>query len=162
MGMEIERKFLVVNDSWLPLVQAATLFQQKCLLRDASGSTARVRLRDGKAIVTLKGPPSKDNLSRSEFEWEVPLDQGTEMLQAFPGPGITKTRHKVPYTGVLFEVDRFHGHNSGLVVAEVEFPSREAAEAFTNLPSWLGAEVTTDKRYSNALLEINPWPNWGR
>ena len=162
MGLEVERKFLVVSRDWERYVQKKTSLRQKALLRDPSGATGRVRLKEGKAIVTLKGPPSADNLSRSEFEWEVPLEQGLEMMRLFPGVGIEKTRHEVEVDGVLWEVDVFHGVNEGLVVAEAEFPSREAAEALTVFPSWIGMEVTSDKRYSNSLLEVNPWLNWGR
>jgi CYTH domain-containing protein len=174
MGTEIERKFLVTSDLWQRQAIRRAAIRQKGLLRDPNGSTGRIRLiawglagageplAQWKAIVTLKGRPTADNLSRSEFEWEIPFEDGEAMFRAWPGPCIEKTRFDVRVSGRSWDVDVFHGENEGLVVAEIEFPSMDAANSLTDLPDWVGADVTSDRRYSNSLLELNPWRNWGR
>jgi adenylate cyclase len=57
----------------------------------------------------------------------------------------------------VFEVDEFYGDNEGLTIAEVELSSED--EVFEK-PSWLGEEVTGDRRYYNSMLLINPYKNW--
>ena len=117
----------------------------------------RVRIRDDKAYLTIKGPSSNGGLSRFEWEKEIPVDEAKDlMLLCDPGL-VDKTRYLVKVGDHTFEVDEFHGENDGLVVAEVELGSED--EAFEK-PSWIGKEVTGDKRYYNSHLTRNPYRNW--
>jgi adenylate cyclase len=152
MATEIERKFLVRGDAWRK--GESTLFRQGYLNRDKE-RTVRVRVAANKAYLTIKGINS--GAVCAEFEYEIPLADAEQLLLLCDGPLIEKTRYLFPYAGMLWEVDEFHGANNGLVVAEIELQS--AAQQFAQ-PSWLGAEVTNDKRYYNSSLAVDPYSNW--
>lgn len=155
MGREIERKFLVDTENWqLPDVGGRRLRQG--YLARGGGCTVRVRADEERAWLTLKGPTS--GISRSEFEYEIPLADGLELLEEFcQGAIVEKTRHDVLFEGARFEVDLFAGANAGLVVAEIELD--DPAQEFPR-PVWLGPEVSDDPRYRNSELARNPWCNW--
>jgi CYTH domain-containing protein len=79
------------------------------------------------------------------------------LLQLCDGPLIDKTRHTQTVGNTVWEVDEFHGDNSGLVVAEVELAGED--DAFDR-PDWLGEEVTHDPRYFNSALITRPFNSW--
>ena len=116
--------------------------------------TVRVRVRDDKGYMTVKGPTN--GVSRFEWEIEIPSEDAENLLMLCDKK-IDKTRHIVEYKSHTFEVDEFYGDNQGLVVAEVELKSVD--ESFEK-PSWLGLEVTGDHRYYNSALTENPFRNW--
>ena len=97
-------------------------------------------------------------LHRAEYEYEIPLDEGEEILDTLCGFVVEKTRYKRDVGGHVWEIDVFHGENDGLVTAEVELESED--EAF-ELPDWAGEEVSLDKRYRVAYLSEHPWRKWG-
>ena len=146
--LEIERKFLVRDDSYKSLSFAHSHIQQGYICSER-GRTVRVRIRDERAYLTIKGPSENGGLSRYEFEREIPLEDGKQMMQ-FCEPGIIdKTRWLVKSGNHTFEVDEFHGANEGLVVAEVELAYED--EPFKK-PHFIGKEVTGDRRYYNSQL----------
>ena len=152
-GLEIERKFLVVNESYKELATSSTHIKQGYICSDR-GRTVRVRIRGHQAFLTIKGPSFDNGLSRYEFEKEITLDEA-EHLFRLCGPGvIDKTRYLVPVGNHVFEVDEFYGDNEGLVVAEVELSSVD--EVFER-PTFLGIEVTGDRRYYNSMLTLKPY-----
>lgn len=154
--LEIERKFLVRDDSYKELSYGSSHIIQGYICSER-GRTVRVRIRDEHAYLTIKGPSENSGLSRYEFEREIPLDDARQMMQ-FCEPGIIdKTRWLVKSGTHTFEVDEFHGDNDGLVVAEVELSSED--ETFEN-PHFIGKEVTGDRRYYNSQLRSNPFRNW--
>ena len=156
MAQEIERKFLVLDDSYKHEAFASYHIQQGYICSER-GRTVRVRIRDKQGFITIKGPSIDGGLSRSEFEYEIPLEDA-EQLMTLCEPGmIDKTRWLVKSGPHTFEVDEFHGENNGLVVAEVELSSEE--EAFEK-PHFIGKEVTGDRRYYNSQLRANPYCNW--
>ncbi len=119
----------------------------------ARDRSIRVRISGDGARLTLKfGTAAK---ARDEFEYAIPIDQAREMEAFAVGRPIDKTRHLVRHLGRLFEVDEFHGALHGLVVAELE---TEEDVADTDLPAWLGREVTGDPAYLNASLATNGLP----
>ena len=155
MGVEIERKFLVVSDDWRDGVRSEITMAQGYLSTTAE-HTVRIRLRDDRALLTIKGRPK--GLVRREFEYEIPRDDARIMLDELcVGAAIEKTRFEVPYGDHLWEVDVFDGRNKGLVVAEVELrrPDEEV-----DLPPWIGDEVTGQPRYYNARLVERPFDGW--
>lgn len=155
MAIEIERKFLVDGD-YKSLASSSSRIRQG-YLNYSEGRTVRVRTRDDKAYLTIKGPSKDNGLSRFEWEIEIPYADAVELLDLAISPVIDKTRYLVPYCGHIFEVDEFYGSNEGLTVAEVELGS--ADETFEK-PEWLGKEVTADRRYSNQQLSIHPYCEW--
>jgi len=155
MAVEIERKFLVKDDSWR---EQATrkLYSQGYLSRE-KGRTVRVRRVGQKAFLTLKGATTQ-GCSRSEYEYEIPLNDGQELLEKLCyHPLIEKYRYLVEFDGMVWEIDEFLGENSPLVVAEIEL---EYVEQSFGKPLWLGAEVTGDARYYNSSLSQTPYSEW--
>ena len=152
MATEIERKSLVEGD-FLSEATSKTRIVQGYICSE-KGRTVRVRIRDDKGYLTVKGAASSSGLSRYEFEREVPLEDAEQMLRLCEQESINKERYLVPYKGHTWEVDVFHGHNEGLILAEIEL-SRED-EPFER-PSWLGKEVTGDRRYYNSVLTRTPF-----
>lgn len=151
MGIEIERKFLVLGDSWRGQVIRSSAMRQGYLSTNAK-ATVRVRIIDDvRAFLTIKG--KTNGISRAEFEYEVPLDEGREMLEMARPNVVEKRRHIVPYGGLDWEVDVFEGEHQGLILAEVELAN---ADQTVDLPAWAGQEVSQDDRYANASLSRNP------
>ena len=121
------------------------------------GRTVRVRIRNEKGYLTIKGPSADNGLSRYEWEHEIPIDEALELMKlCLPGM-IDKTRYLVEFGKHVFEVDEFYGDNEGLVVAEVELGSID--EKY-EVPSFLGEEVTGQVKYYNSFLMKYPFKNW--
>ena len=156
MALEIERKFLVANDSYRSMAFHSDRIAQGYLCREG-GNSARVRVRGEKGYITIKGPSLDGGLSRYEWEKEIPANEAWELLKLCHGGIIDKTRYLVECGKHTFEVDEFHGDNEGLVVAEVELES--TGEEFA-CPPFLGKEVTGDKRYYNSSLTRFPFKLW--
>ena len=153
MGMEIERKFLVKNDSWRPGAVGETFCQGYC--RGETG-TVRIRITGEKAFLTIKS--RTEGISRREFEYPIPVADAKELLEIICAkPYIRKTRYLVEFAGKRWEVDVFEGDNFGLVMAEIELEHED--ERF-ELPPWVGQEVSADPRYANSNLAVNPFSRW--
>lgn len=155
MGVEIERKFLVADDSWRDAVTSSTRIMQG-YLTSGKAVTVRVRIRGEQGFLTIKGATS--GVTRSEYEYEIPLADAESMLaELAQGPVIDKVRHEVRVGDHTWDLDVFAGDNEGLVMAEVELASD--SEAFV-LPAWAGAEVSHDARYFNVNLAARPYRTW--
>jgi len=153
MGVEIERKFLVVGDGWRGAGSAVRITQgYLCVDPDR---TVRVRVAGDGGSLTVKGRPR--GLVRPEFEYAVPVAEAEEMLALCGGFLVEKTRTRVPLGDVTWEVDEFAGDNAGLVVAECELARVDQEIA---RPDWLGEEVTGDPRYGNSNLAREPFRTW--
>lgn len=157
MKYEIERKYRVHTDDWRSAADNGTPYRQGYITTTGS-ATVRIRLAGDKAFVTIKGKPNAQApLSRTEYEYEIPYAEGTEMLDTLCAPEqIEKTRYKVPHKGHIWEIDVFHGANEGLVLAEIELNSEN--EPFEP-PNWLGEDVSLDPRYKNTALAVHPRPD---
>ena len=151
--MEIERKFLLDAPPDGLAQHDAQRFEQGYLAIDPAGAEVRVRRKDGAtAVMTVK---TGKGLVRGEQEWEIanfdalwPLTEGRRVL---------KTRYFIPLGELVAEVDVYEGDLDGLVTAEVEFPSEDAARAFEP-PAWMGRDVTEDARYGNRVLAVEGIP----
>ncbi|MBD2019583.1 CYTH domain-containing protein [Leptolyngbya sp. FACHB-36] len=153
MATEIERKFLVQGDGWRTV--SGTRYRQG-YLADTNGRTVRVRVAGDRGYITIKGPTR--GVARAEFEYEIPLDDAEELLDTLcDRPLIEKTRYRIPWGDLAWEVDEFAGENQGLIVAEIELPSVDRA---IDLPDWIGEEVSHDARYYNVNLAKHPFTNW--
>lgn len=155
MPHEIERKFIVANDGWRAGADAGRDFRQ-AYLAETDHAAIRVRIINGKeAVITIKS--AEPGLSRSEFEYPVPLADAEALAKLRQGSELTKTRFRAPYAGRTWEVDVYSGDNAGLVLAEIELENDTAS---VKLPSWLGREVTGDRRYYAARLSQHPYRSW--
>ena len=173
MHIETEKKFLVLDDGFKAQAVKSYRIRQGYLAHD-SGRTVRVRIRDDKGFLTIKGPSIIPG-SRPEWEKEISLQEAEDLFALCKPGSVDKTRWIVPaghaggstgsptvmadpdWPSRFFEVDEFHGENDGLVMAEIELGSPD--EPFES-PSWLGEEVTDDKRYYNGYLAEHPYKTW--
>lgn len=155
MAQEIERKFLVAGDYKSQAFEQSRIVQG--YISSARGRTVRVRIRDGRGFLTIKGASNASGTSRYEWEKELPLDEAEELMKLCEPGVIDKTRYLVRSGMHIFEVDEFYGENEGLVVAEVELQSEE--EVFVK-PDFIGKEVTGDVRYYNSQLMKKPYTTW--
>lgn len=148
MALEIERKFLVLNDSYKQEAFSHSHIIQGYICSER-GRTVRIRIRDDRAYITIKGPSMDGGLSRYEFEQEIPLEDGLNLMKICEPGIIDKVRWLVKCGEHIFEVDEFFGKNEGLVIAEVELKS---ADDNPKIPDFIGKEVTGDRRYYNSQL----------
>jgi adenylate cyclase len=156
VGTEIEYRFLVGNDDWRAHIGGRQEIEQHYMFSVEHGN-ARIRISDRtRATMTIKG--ARDGATRPEYEWELDLLVARAMVDDLcVGSPIVKVRSHLidPYAGWV--VDEFSGDNDGLVIAELEV----TAEGEIDRPEWLGAEVTHDRRFSNAELYSTPWRDFG-
>ena len=154
MPTEIERKFLVKDDSYK--AEVAGEFIRQGFLSTDKERVVRVRIKGEKAWITVKG--LSVGTARSEFEYPIPLEDAAYLLDHICyQPTIEKYRYVVPFEGFTWEVDEFLGDNKGLVIAEIELLRED--QTFTK-PRWVGKEVTSAKRYYNSNLVKNPFNTW--
>jgi CYTH domain-containing protein len=156
MAIEIERKFLVKNLLFKSESTRSYSIEQGFLNSDKN-RVVRVRLKDQKGFLTIKGKSNKSGLSRFEWEKEIDFIEAKNLLLLCEKNIIQKERFEVLSGNHCFEIDVFSGENQGLIIAEVELNSEE--EDY-NKPSWLGAEVTGDIKYYNSELSKNPYSSW--
>ncbi len=153
MGTEIEHKFLVNTAVWKAVAAGVTYRQG--YLSSVKERVVRVRTAGDKAFLTIKGITT--GVTRLEFEYPIPQADALALLDLCEKPLVEKTRYKENIGGFVWEIDVFHGDNDGLVVAEIEVPDESTK---FERPSWVGAEVSSDPRYFNNNLAVNPFKNW--
>ena len=154
--VEIERKFLVLNDDFKTLASHKHQIAQG-YLNSHPERTVRIRIKGESGFLTIKGKGNKTRTTRFEWETEISLLEAKPLLALCEENIIIKTRYEVIFAKHTFEVDVFSGENDGLVVAEIELTNEN--EHFEK-PQWLGEEVTADKRYYNAYLSKRPFSKW--
>lgn len=154
--VEIERKFLVLSDSYKKEAAAQKRIVQGYLNSNPE-RTVRVRIKGDQGFLTIKGKSNDAGTIRMEWEKEIPLSDAEQLLTLCEKGAIDKIRYEIKSGIHTFEVDEFFGDNEGLTVAEIELS--EENEAFEK-PSWLGKEVTGDQRYYNSQLSNNPFKTW--
>ncbi|WP_347173041.1 CYTH domain-containing protein [Polaribacter uvawellassae] len=156
MNLEIERKFLVKNDSFKLKAFQKRYIKQGFLNSDKE-RTVRVRIIDDKAFLTVKGKSNNAGTIRFEWEKEIPVLEAEKLMLLIEKTAIEKYRYYIKEGNHTFEVDEFFGANSGLIIAEVELITED--ENFSK-PSWLGKEVTGEIKYYNSSLSKSPYRFW--
>ncbi|HHX2504400.1 CYTH domain-containing protein [Neisseria mucosa] len=154
MTVEIERRFLLADDSWREASGEPLVLQQGYLSVEKE-RTIRVRIIGSQAWLTLKGYIS--DMTRSEFEYEIPLAHAQAMMADMCPFKMEKYRYRVEFEGFVYEIDEYFGDNAPLIVAEIELPSEDTE--FPK-PSWLGKEITSDGKFTNAYLSKHPYSSW--
>ena len=155
MTIEIERKFLVINDNWRSLAQGK-VYRQGYIETANKITTIRVRIIGEKAYLTIKS--KTEGISRHEFEYPIPLEDGKIMLDILcDRPLIEKIRYQLYHDNLMWEIDEFQGENQGLIIAEVELQDENQ---IINLPDWVGKEVSHDPKYYNVNLTKYPYQTW--
>ena len=154
MSIEIERKFLVVSDTWKNHVSGQFQLKQG-YLQSAPERTVRIRTSNKEGFITIKG--KTEGITRTEYEYPIPFSEALSLLALCENTPIEKVRYLVSHGSLTWEVDVFEGLNSGLVLAEVEL-QHENQEI--DLPDWIGKEVSSDPRYYNSTLSAHPFSTW--
>ena len=156
MPFEIERKFLVINESYRTEAFRSDRIVQ-CYLCKQNGNSVRIRIKDKKGFITIKGPSFNGGLSRYEWEKEISLSEAEELMSLCTDSKIDKRRYLVKCGKHTYEIDEFYGDNQGLVIAEIEL--NDENEIFEK-PTFLGKEVTGEKKYYNSHLTYFPYKYW--
>lgn len=147
MGKEVERKFLVRDDSYRRMAADSCRITQGYISRRKEG-TVRVRIYGKRGYLTVKG--ANRGIERYEWEYEIPVSDAREMLATVCEAGvIDKVRYIVDFQGFRWEIDEFQGVLAPLVVAEIELPD---AAVEPPLPPFVGKEVSDDPAYFNSNL----------
>lgn len=155
MGIEIERKFLVVGDGWRKQVSCRCTMRQGYLAGEGGRSSMRIRLEDDEAHLNIKA--AVIGSARAEYDYLIPAADAREILATLCVGKLEKVRHYVEQGDLTWEIDEFTGDNAGLIVAEIELTTVD--QAFER-PSWLGRELTDDRRYYNHHLALHPYNTW--
>ena len=154
MAIEIERKFLIKKKPF-SIAKRSLKINQGYIINEKS-KVIRVREKGDDYFLTIKG--NNIGISRLEYDFPISKEDAKELIFHFCKTTlIEKTRHYIEYKGHTWEVDEFHGKNTGLIVAEIELDSED--EKF-EIPDWVGEEVTQDDRYYNMNLAIHPFTSW--
>ena len=156
MAQEIERKFLVLNDDYKADASKSFRIRQG-YLSSLPARSVRVRIKEKRGFLTIKGVANASGISRFEWEKEISVSDAEDLLTICEPGEIDKIRYEVKYGNHTFEVDDFFGNNKGLVIAEVELLQED--EPFPK-PDWLGVEVTGNQKYYNSMLVKKPYCQW--
>jgi adenylate cyclase len=157
MGIEIECKFLVDHDKWHNLDKPEGKHYRQGYVFSDETRTVRIRIAGEHGYITLKGG-KQGKMSRSEFEYDIPVADAEEMLNTLTQNGTEKMRYRIPAGGdFTWEVDEFLGDNAGLIIAEIELTNED--DEFKK-PDWIAGEVTDDHRYANSSLAVHPFKEW--
>lgn len=156
--LEIERKFLVKNNSWKQHIKSSEPIIQGYLASSSTnGITVRIRVTGQHGYLTFKGP--RVGISRTEYEYQVPINDAKSILLESQAPTVKKVRHIVEHDDDEWEIDVYKGNNKGLTTAEIELKSED--QEF-KLPKWIKEEVTGEYKYRNSRLALNPYTTWDK
>lgn len=150
MAYEIERKYLLrpeVDINEIIRMAVHTFEIGQGYLSADPDVVVRVRRINRKGCITVK--TRNRGIRRHEWEYEIPLKDAVSMMELPAVKSISKTRYIVPYKGLNWEVDVFHGRLQGLVMAEVEL---EHEHQDIEKPFFVGEDVSHDARYFNSNL----------
>lgn len=155
MKREIERKFIVAGEFRKDVLNSTSIIQG--YLSRVPGRTVRIRIRQDKAFITIKGLCDPSGISRYEWEKEISVPEAEDLLSLCEPGVINKIRHEVQIGKHVYEVDEFLGENAGLIIAELELSDEN--EPYEK-PAWIGKEVTGDLRYYSSSLSAHPYSKW--
>jgi len=147
--MEIERKYLITHPPRDYESFPSRLIEQAYLCTEP---VVRIRREDGSCYLTYK---SKGLLVREEYNLPLTPEAYGHLLPKADGIVLTKRRYLIPLenTGLTIELDVFSGKYQGLMLAEVEFKTKEEAESFVP-PEWFAKDVTFSGEYQNSRLAL--------
>lgn len=147
-NVEIERRFLISDKIPVSVRKSAPWVAIRQGYFQCSDITVRIRsVSNGKGYITLKGP--KKGASCNEFEYEIPRDDAELLIKKYCSSYLTKRRYTIPHGDLEIELDVFTGSMAGLVIAEIELPTKNTK---FDIPEWFGKEITEDRFYSNRSI----------
>lgn len=154
MAKEIERKFLVDAEKWKDFkrnLHAENASIMQAYIGRTEKQTSRIRIKhvgkQDKAYFTIKG--NSKGITRSEFEYEIPVEDAKAMIAEFCDKYISKIRFTFSYKNKVWEVDEFDSPNPDLILAEVELNSENEE---CDYPDFVTDDVSTDPQYFNVNM----------
>ena len=156
MSFEIERRFLIKNNSWEKLISRKSHIIQGYLSSYFDTWIVRIRSEDNLFKLTLK-----KHITRSknfEFEYDIPKKEGDMIISELKNL-IIKERFYLLVNEKEWIIDRFKGENFPLQIAEVEL---QTTDEQINLPDFLSSEITGLKKFSNFELSSKPFSSWDK
>ena len=144
---EIERKYLVDKSQWDAVSKPKPTQIIQGYIHNSLEKTVRIRMNDSYGFLTIKGKTI--GITRSEFEYEIPVADAQLLLNQFSDKTISKLRYAITIGNHCWEVDEFQGNLNGLILAEIELTDEN--ESF-EIPHWVIEEVSSNPEYFNARL----------
>ena len=144
---EIEYKYLVNKELWAKLEKSEPELIVQGFLSKTKDLVIRIRIKGKKGYLTIKGKTI--GVTRTEFEYEIPLSDAKEIISQFTDKHIRKYRYEIVVGSHTWEIDEFQENLKGLILAEVELKSEEE---IYEIPNWVTEDVSLDSNYYNSVL----------
>ena len=154
MALEIERRFLIKNDSWKKFITKKIFIEQGYLSKSLGDWIIRIRFTGKDYKIALK--KHIESFTNFEFEYSIPSKDG-EIIMSNLSNTIKKERFYLEVEKKSWIIDCFKEKNYPLEIAEIEL-SNEEEDLF--LPSFISKEITGLTHYSNFSLANNPFSEW--
>ena len=154
MTLEIERRFLIKNDTWKEFITKKVNIEQGYLSKSLDGWIIRIRLTDKNSKIALK--KHIKGFTNFEFEYSIPRSDA-EIIMSNLSNTIKKDRFFLEVEKKSWIIDCFKENNYPLEIAEIELPNEEEDLL---LPSFISREITGLTHYSNFSLANNPFSRW--
>ena len=154
MALEIERRFLIKNDSWKEFITKKICIEQGYLSKSLDDWIIRIRFTGKDFKIALK--KHIENFTNFEFEYSIPNQDGATIMSSLSNT-IKKERFFLEVEEKTWIIDCFKENNYPLKIAEIELSSEEEDLC---LPSFISKEITGLTRYSNLSLANKPFSEW--
>ncbi len=154
MALEIERRFLLKNDTWKKFITKKVFIEQGYLSKSLDDWIIRIRSTGKDFKITLK--KHIKSFTNYEFEYSIPQKDGETIMSDLSNT-IKKERFFLEVEKKYWIIDCFKEYNSPLEIAEIEL-SNEQEDLI--LPSFISKEITGLKHYSNFSLSYKPFSEW--
>ena len=154
MALEIERRFLIKNDSWKEFVTKKIFIEQGYLSKNLDDWIIRIRFTGKDFKIALK--KHIKGFTNFEFEYSIPRSDAEKIMSNLSHT-IKKDRFFLEIEKKSWIIDCFKENNYPLEIAEIEL-SYEEEDLF--LPSFISKEITGLTHYSNFSLANNPFSEW--
>ena len=154
MALEIERRFLIKNDTWKKLITKKICIEQGYLTKSLDDWIIRIRFTGKDFKITLK--KHIESFTNFEFEYSIPQKDGETIMSNLSNT-IKKERFFLEIEKKSWIIDCFKEKNYPLEIAEIELSNEDED---LNLPSFISKEITGLKHYSNFSLTNKPFSEW--
>ncbi len=154
MALEIERRFLIKDDSWKKFITKKIYIEQGYLSKSLDGWMIRIRFTGKKSKIALK--KHIKGFTNFEFEYSIPRSDAETIMSNISNI-IKKERFLLEVEKKTWIIDCFQENNYPLEIAEIEL-SHEEEDLF--IPSFISQEITGLTHYSNFSLAKNPFSEW--
>ena len=154
MALEIERRFLLKNDTWKQFITKKIYIEQGYLSNSLDDWIIRIRFTDKDHKVAFK--KHIKGFTNFEFEYSIPRSDAKTIMSNLSST-IKKERFFLEIEKQTWIIDCFKENNYPLEIAEIEL-SNEEEDLF--LPSFISKEITGLTHYSNFSLAENPFSEW--